>query len=82
MKGNIPTLRQFLIRAEVLKLYRQILRTLKNVQDSGQKKELLEWARHDFRSNAKLTDEAAIKMMITYGKRTLKEVGSAINLSK
>jgi hypothetical protein len=48
---------QFILRSEVLKLYRNMLRTIKKIPDKQQQKEMIEWVRHDFTSNQHLQDE-------------------------
>nr|CAD7439918.1 unnamed protein product [Timema bartmani] len=47
----------FMVRQQVLKLYRDIIRTLRNVNDETSKREILEWARTDFQKNKHHTDE-------------------------
>ena len=48
---------QFILRSEVMKLYRNMLRTIKKIPDKQQQKEMIEWVRHDFTSNQHLQDE-------------------------
>ena len=55
---------QFMIRQQVLKLYRQILRTVYKIQDDASRKELLEWARHDFRKYKGLQDEVYFSQLM------------------
>lgn len=71
-----------MLKQEVKGLYRKIFRTIKEVSDPIQRKELQEWTRREFRINAHQTDEVAIKMYIQYGERCLKELESTIVLSK
>ncbi|KAL4232837.1 LYR motif-containing protein 2 [Mactra antiquata] len=75
---NAMTLKQFMLRSEVLKLYRNILRTVKEIPDDYYRNEMAKWARDDFRKNKHLTDEMAIKMMISKGKMSLKELEQSI----
>jgi Complex 1 protein (LYR family) len=72
---------QFLLRNEVLKLYRNILRTVKQVPDSSSQQELRTWARQDFRQNKDISDEMAIKMLIQHGNRSLTELKNSLSLS-
>ncbi|KAK6171228.1 hypothetical protein SNE40_019463 [Patella caerulea] len=81
-KRDVLSLGRFMLRSQVLKLYRDIFRTIKKVPDKDYQQELKAWARHDFRSNQHHTDEMAIKMLITKGKMTLSEVHQAIDLTK
>lgn len=75
------SLKQFIIRQEVLKLYREIFRTIRQVPEKSTQFELREWARHDFRTNKNQNDEIAIKMLIQNGKRSLTELQNSLSLS-
>jgi hypothetical protein len=46
-----------MLRQQVLKLYRSILRAIRTVPDEQSKKELLEWARSDFKNSKHHTEE-------------------------
>ena len=48
---------QFLLRSEVLRLYRQIMKTLRHMPNEMDRQQLMSWARHDFRKNRHETDE-------------------------
>lgn len=71
-----------MLRQQVLSLYRRILRTIKQVPDQQYQTELKEWARADFKNNAHHKDEITIKMMITYGEKSLKQLETTIALAK
>ncbi|XP_075166135.1 LYR motif-containing protein 2 [Haematobia irritans] len=75
------SLKQFMLRQEVLKLYREIFRTIKLVPDANSQNELKMWARNDFRANREQSDEMAIKMLIQYGRRSLTELQTSLSLS-
>jgi hypothetical protein len=51
-----------MLRQQVLKLYRSFLRTIRDVPDEEGKKELLEWARSDFKTNKHHTDEVSAQL--------------------
>ena len=51
------TLLQFMLRAEVLKLYRQMLRTTRQIPDQDYRQEMTEWVQRDFRKFKNETDE-------------------------
>lgn len=70
-----------MLRQEVLKLYREIFRTVRKVPDINSRKELIDWARHDFRLNKNQTDEHAIKSFLQIGYRSLKELKTSLELS-
>lgn len=73
---------QFMLRQEVLKLYREIFRSTKYVTDEATKKEVRDWARSDFRNNMHQTDETKIKTLLYYGRKSLKDLQSSLALSK
>ncbi|XP_058065207.1 LYR motif-containing protein 2 [Anopheles bellator] len=75
------SLKQFMLRQEVLKLYRTIFRTISQVPDAATRQELREWARHDFRQNKHQTDELMIKMLMHNATRSLKELQTSLELS-
>ncbi|KAJ0183480.1 hypothetical protein K1T71_001456 [Dendrolimus kikuchii] len=82
LQKSALSLKQFLLRQEVLKLYRDIFRTIKQVPDEKTRMELKEWAKTDFKNNKHHTDETAIKSMLHYGKKSLKDLQNSLALSK
>ena len=46
-----------MLRSEVLKLYRDILRTVRKIPDDHYREEMKIWAQQDFKKNMHLTDE-------------------------
>lgn len=48
---------QFFLRRQVLSLYREILRTLRDVPSEDHRKELADWARSEFKKNKNEKDE-------------------------
>lgn len=75
------SLKQFMLRQEVIKLYRDLYRMINKVPDESSKKELKSWLREDFKKNKTLSDEIAIKMSIQQGLRSLKELETSLELS-
>lgn len=73
---------QFMLRQQVLMQYRDVLRTIKRIPNEEYRRELLEWARRDFRDNAHHTDEITIKMLLNHGNRSLRELKTTMDLSK
>lgn len=71
-----------MLRREVLCLYRKILKVIRQVPDEQHRQELVAWARNDFRNNVHLTQEIEIKMMMSYGRRMLKELETSLSLAK
>lgn len=74
-------LKQFMLRQEVLKLYRDLHRTIRKVPDDSSRKDLRLWLREDFKKNKSLTEEIAIKMSMQVGNRSLKELRNSLELS-
>lgn len=72
---------QFLLRQEVIKLYRDIFRTIRKIPNPKDRIDLIEWTRSDFRNNKNHTDEIVIKMLIHNGKRSLNELSTNLDLS-
>ena len=72
---------QFMLRQEVLKLYREIFRSIRLIPDASGRNDLKQWARSDFRANMHHTDELTIKMLLQHGQRSLKELQTNLELS-
>ncbi|XP_049872636.1 LYR motif-containing protein 2 [Pectinophora gossypiella] len=86
MSSKLPkqalSLKQFMLRQEVLKLYRDIFRTLRLVPDEKDRQDLKVWAKTDFRNNMHQTDEHRIKMMLLHGRKSLESLQKTLYLSK
>ncbi|XP_015524179.1 LYR motif-containing protein 2 [Neodiprion pinetum] len=86
MSGKLPrsamSLKQFMVHQEVLKLYRNIMRTIRQVPDEMDRRYLRDWARNDFRSNRDIKDEFAIKSLIIHGENSLAELRRNLNRTK
>lgn len=70
-----------MLRQEVLKLYRDIFRTIRLVPDENGRTDLKNWARADFKNNMHQTEELSIKMLLQHGRRTLTELRTNLELS-
>lgn len=70
-----------MLRQEVLKLYRDIFRTIRQISDKNTQRELREWARHDFQTNKTQTDQLTIKMLLQNGRKNLENLQCTLNLS-
>uniref|UniRef100_A0A8C0BE40 LYR motif-containing protein 2 n=1 Tax=Buteo japonicus TaxID=224669 RepID=A0A8C0BE40_9AVES len=73
---------QFLRRQQVLHLYRKILRAIRDVPAEADRRYLKDWAREEFRRNKDVTEEDAIRMMITQGNMQLQELQRTLKLAK
>ncbi|XP_074902713.1 LYR motif-containing protein 2 isoform X2 [Buteo buteo] len=76
------SLKQFLRRQQVLHLYRKILRAIRDVPAEADRRYLKDWAREEFRRNKDVTEEDAIRMMITQGNMQLQELQRTLKLAK
>ncbi|XP_076466457.1 LYR motif-containing protein 2-like [Babylonia areolata] len=74
------SLKRFMLRSEVLRLYRDMMRVVKRLP-SSQQAELRQWIRTDFDNNKHHTDEEVIRMMITKGRMSLKELEQSVTLA-
>jgi len=72
------TLRQFMMRSQVLSLYREALRAIKLVDNESERDYLRKWVRDDFEANRHHTDEAVVRMVLTQGKNQVKELKEAV----
>ncbi|XP_071982566.1 LYR motif-containing protein 2 [Engystomops pustulosus] len=86
MSSRLPpaalTLRQFLVRQQVLGLYRRILRAVRQIPDPGDRTYMRDWARGEFRRNKETSDEITIRMMVSQGERQVQEMERALQLAK
>jgi hypothetical protein len=71
-----------MVRQQVLKLYRSLLRAIRGIPDEGNKNEVLQWVRTDFKNNKHHTDEYVIKMLIHHGERQLKQLQQNLAFSR
>ncbi|XP_031560596.1 LYR motif-containing protein 2-like [Actinia tenebrosa] len=74
--------KQFLVRRQVLTLYREIMKTLKEVPNAQHREDLKVWARDEFKQNKNEKDEASIQHMIYHGQQILKEIASSLAMAK
>lgn len=74
-------LKQFMLRQQVIKLYKDLYRTINQIPDESSRKDLKLWLREDFRKNKSQTEEITIKMAMQVGLRSLKELQQSLELS-
>ncbi|KAM4809242.1 LYR motif-containing protein 2 [Rhinophrynus dorsalis] len=86
MMSRLPpaalSLKQFLVRQQVLGLYRKILRAVRQIPDAADRRYMAEWAQEEFKRNKGATDELTIRMMIMQGQKQLQELERALQLAK
>ncbi|XP_022047516.1 LYR motif-containing protein 2 [Acanthochromis polyacanthus] len=86
MMSRLPTtaltLKQFLQRQKVLGIYRNMLKTIRQVPDEADRKYLRDWARGEFKRNKNATEQDAIRMMITQANNHLEELQKSLALAR
>ena len=86
MATKIPksalSLKQFLKRQEVLKLYREIIRSIRKIEEPEDRNYFFKWTQEEFRKYQNETNEESIDYHITRAKKSLKDLCAALNLSK
>jgi len=82
-KGGKPflTLKQFIVRGEVLGMYRKMLREVYKVKDKTHRDQLLQYVRAEFEINKHHTEEDAIKGHLMQAQRHLRELEQTIDLA-
>ena len=48
-----------MLRQEVLKVYKQIIKSVSKIDDDYYRTDMKMWARNDFKANMKMTDEVS-----------------------
>eukprot|EP01147_Barroeca_monosierra_P006041 gene6041-7356_t len=72
-KQKIPTFKQFMLRQDSLRLYKDIFRTIRRVDDAYYRDYLADWARREFKMYKKETDDREIRLLIAQGRKRLGE---------
>ena len=57
-------LEKFMTRKEVLKTYKQLVKSINRIDDMSYRTELTNWLRHDFKLNKNLSDEVRLFPLI------------------
>ncbi|XP_075035970.1 LYR motif-containing protein 2 isoform X2 [Mixophyes fleayi] len=86
MSSRLPpaalSLRQFLLRQQVLGLYRRMLRAVRQIPDPADRRYMEDWVRGEFKRNKEATDEVTVRMMITQGQRQVQGLEISLQLAK
>ena len=85
MSPSNLTLKQFMLRQQVLKLYRDFFRTTAKLEDAGQREEIRALIRADFRANRNIDsnmEEDKVKSLMFHGQKMLQELKQNVDLSK
>ncbi len=82
--GAKLSLRQFMLRQQVIKLYRDFFRTTAQINDAGQRNEIRQMVRTDFKANKAVdpAEEERIKALMFNGEKMLRELKQSVDLSR
>ncbi|EWC43821.1 hypothetical protein DRE_07330 [Drechslerella stenobrocha 248] len=61
----------FIQRSRVLGLWRDMLKTIRRIEDPAAKDEMRTWARHEFKRNKEVRDTTQIRYLISQGKHDM-----------
>ncbi|KAJ6574802.1 hypothetical protein B0H19DRAFT_1125818 [Mycena capillaripes] len=70
----VLTLRHFILKQQVLNLYRYAIRSSRAIHDPLTRKETIMWIRAEFERNRHLTDLAVIEDKLKMGRREIRQV--------
>jgi len=81
--GSTLTLGQFMLRNQVIKQYRNFIRTARRLPDKKQSTEIIDWVRSDFKQNKSIPniEEEQIKALLYQGEKMLNELKQNVDLS-
>ncbi len=72
---------QFLLRIEVVRLYRQCLRAVHGISDEYYKSYLRQMVRDEFRMHKAETDEREIRLLVSLGQKKLSDMRGMITMA-
>ncbi|KAK6349188.1 hypothetical protein TWF730_009939 [Orbilia blumenaviensis] len=70
--------RQFIQRSRVLALWRDILRTVRHIEDLATREEMRSWARHEFKRNKNVQEMTQIRYLISQGRHEMETISQSI----
>ncbi|KAJ7462690.1 hypothetical protein B0H11DRAFT_91016 [Mycena galericulata] len=70
----VLTLRHFILKQQVLNLYRYAIRSSRAIHDPLARQETIVWIRSEFERNRHLTDLALIEDKLKTGRREIREI--------
>ncbi|EDR15669.1 uncharacterized protein LACBIDRAFT_300818 [Laccaria bicolor S238N-H82] len=71
---SLPTLKHFILKQQVLNLYRCILRASRSLPDPVTRRETVAWVRSEFERNRHLTDVLLIQDKLTLARREMRQI--------
>ncbi|KAF8807564.1 hypothetical protein BYT27DRAFT_7100046 [Phlegmacium glaucopus] len=69
-----PTLKHFILRQQVISLYRHAIRASKGIPDPVTRRETIHWFRSEFERNRDLTDVLLIEINLKMARREIKRI--------
>jgi hypothetical protein len=82
MRKPAATLKDFMTRITVLKLYRDCLKAVAPIQDLKAKEELKEWIQSDFKQYKNERDSEKIKTLLSQGQSQLRTLVTSVTLAR
>ncbi|KIK04241.1 hypothetical protein K443DRAFT_4715 [Laccaria amethystina LaAM-08-1] len=71
---SLPTLKHFILKQQVLNLYRSIIRASRSIPDPVTRRETVAWVRSEFERNRHLTDVLLIQDKLTLARREMRQI--------
>ena len=78
---DVMSLDRFMLRKQVLELYRDFMRLTRHVPE-GDREYMRSFIRDDFKNQKHLTEELDIKMHLSRGRLGLREMTAAVHMPK
>ncbi|KAK6508495.1 hypothetical protein TWF506_010583 [Arthrobotrys conoides] len=72
---------QWIQRSRVLALWREILRTVRHIEDPATREEMRSWARHEFKRNKNVEEMTQIRYLISQGRHEMETISQSIGYS-
>ncbi|XP_065190587.1 LYR motif-containing protein 2-like [Sycon ciliatum] len=80
--SSVPSLKQFLHRQRVIRLYRTLLKTARRIPDEDYRREISRWTKEGFRQYQHEANEDIVRVQMGYGEKSLKELQQTIALAR
>jgi len=81
MINKALNLKQFMLRQKSLRLYKEFLKTIKNIPLESDRQQFYNWVKDDFKKNKFEADEYSIKILHKYGEKSLTDLKLNLALS-
>lgn len=80
--SGLPSLKHFVLRQQVLTMYRRMVRLCRRIEDPIQRAESIEHAASEIRAMRHATETSHIKALLQEGKRKIDTFETMLNLTK